>query len=125
MVFIDRRPDRPDRHLEWRVRFMGAGALLAILGIYYEAGWLIWVAIAALVVGFLIRFLPGGDEGPGEGGGDEWEPDPDDAEDGPEARDPEHGPEARDPEHGPEARDPDEDPEARDPEHAPDDSRVP
>jgi hypothetical protein len=78
MVFIDRRPERPVRHLEWRVRFMGAGALLAVLGIYYEARWLIWGAIAALVAGFLIRFLPERGEMPDVG-------DPEyDEDDGPE-----------------------------------------
>lgn len=63
MVFVDRDPDREVKHLAWRVRLFGAGAILGVLGIYLDARWLIWVAIAVLVVGFFLRFVPG----PGEG----------------------------------------------------------
>ncbi|NIP60404.1 MAG: hypothetical protein GWM92_18690 [Gemmatimonadetes bacterium] len=45
------------------------GAGFAMAGIYFESEWMIWAAIAALVIGFLLRFLPdGGGEGerPGE-----------------------------------------------------------
>lgn len=66
MVFIDRRPGRPVRHLEWRIRLMGAGALLSLIGIYYQAGWVIWVAIAILIAGFMMRFLPEEREPPPE-----------------------------------------------------------
>ena len=72
MAFIDRRTGHPVRHLEWRVRIMGAGALLSLIGIYYQAKWLIWVAIAVLVAGFLMRFWP--EEG------DESEEEPQDRE---------------------------------------------
>ena len=64
MVFLDRSRARGTDHLEWRIRLMGAGALLAVLGMYFEASWMIWLAIAVLVAGFFLRFLgDGGDEG--------------------------------------------------------------
>ena len=62
MVFIDRSPERPVRFLEWRVRLFGAGAILAVAGMAAEMGWLIWIAIVVLLVGFLLRFVPVPDE---------------------------------------------------------------
>ena len=44
-------------HLEWRIRLFGAGAILAMVGIFTEQGWLINVAIGVLLVGFALRFL--------------------------------------------------------------------
>jgi hypothetical protein len=58
-MLIDRRRERPVRHLEWRVRLFGAGAIMAIVGIATEQNWLINVAIAVLAAGVLLRFLPG------------------------------------------------------------------
>ena len=55
-MFIRRRSET-GFHLEWRIRFFGAGAILGVLGIYFEARWMIWLAIAVLVAGFLLRFL--------------------------------------------------------------------
>lgn len=66
MVFVDRDPDRQVKHLTWRVRLFGGGAILALVGIYFNARWLIWAAMAVLVVGFLLRFAPTPD-GEGEG----------------------------------------------------------
>jgi hypothetical protein len=56
---IDRRRDRPVRHLELRVALFGVGAILALVGMATERSWLINVAIVVLVVGVLVRFLPG------------------------------------------------------------------
>lgn len=64
------------RHLEWRVRLFGAGAILAVVGMAADAEWLVNVAIVVLVVGFSLRFVP---ERGGEG---------DEADDG-EGRSPE------------------------------------
>lgn len=57
----DRSRNRPVEHLEWRVRLLGAGAILAVVGMYFDEAWLIWVAIGILVVGLLMRFVPGRD----------------------------------------------------------------
>jgi hypothetical protein len=65
-MLVDRDPDREVKHLEWRIRIFGGGAILALVGLYFEAGWMIWVAIGVLVAGFLLRFLPRRD--PGEDG---------------------------------------------------------
>lgn len=78
MAFFARSSGRPVRHLEWRIRLMGAGALLALIGMYYQARWLIWIAIAVLIVGFLLRFAaPKGEFEPPDAPG--W--DDDDRED--------------------------------------------
>jgi hypothetical protein len=44
-------------HLEWRIRLFGAGAILAIVGIWFEQDWLVNLAIGVLLVGFGLRFL--------------------------------------------------------------------
>jgi hypothetical protein len=63
-VFLD-HGSRPRVHrLEWRIRLMGVGAILAVIGMYFEARWMIWIAIAVLVLGFLLRFLPRDGRGP-------------------------------------------------------------
>lgn len=41
---------------------MGAGAILALAGIYYDSAALLNAAIGVLLVGFVLRFLPGDDE---------------------------------------------------------------
>ena len=37
------------------------GALLGLVGMGSSHGWLAWVGIGVLVVGLLLRFLPGGE----------------------------------------------------------------
>ncbi|MEK9501010.1 hypothetical protein [Gaopeijia maritima] len=59
---VDRDPGRPIRHLEWRVRLLGVGAVLALAGMYFDAGWMVNAAIGVLLISFVLRFLPGGDE---------------------------------------------------------------
>jgi hypothetical protein len=56
-MLIDRRKGRPVRHLEWRIRLFGAGAIMAVVGIATEQSWLVNVAIAVLAVGVLLRFV--------------------------------------------------------------------
>lgn len=65
MAFLKRASDREVRHLEWRIRIFGSGAILAVLGMYFDMSWMIWLAIVVLVLGLGLRFLPG------SGGGEE------------------------------------------------------
>lgn len=55
---IDRNRSRPVRHLAWRVRLMGVGAVLGLAGIYLDSTWMLNAAIGVLVVGFALRFVP-------------------------------------------------------------------
>lgn len=67
MIFRpDRSPERPVKHLGWRLYLFGAAAVLAGLGIHFDIGWLVWGAIVLLVAGLLIRFLPEADEEAGD-----------------------------------------------------------
>jgi uncharacterized membrane protein YccC len=52
------RTKRADRYLEWKVRLFVVAAVFALAGIYTENRWLTGVAIALLLAGFLLRFLP-------------------------------------------------------------------
>ena len=53
------RTKRADRYLEWKVRLFVVAAVFGLAGIYTESRWLTGVAIALLLAGFLLRFLPG------------------------------------------------------------------
>lgn len=53
-------------HLPWRVRLFWIGAVLAMVGIYLERSWLVWVAIVVLLAGISLRFVPGSKEEPGD-----------------------------------------------------------
>ena len=46
-------------HLEWRIRLFGAGAIIGMVGILYDARWMIWVSIGVLVLGFMLRYQGG------------------------------------------------------------------
>ena len=61
-MFI-RRTQPTMRHLEARIALFGAGAILAMVGIWAQQGWLINVAIAVLLIGFMlfIAFFDAGD----------------------------------------------------------------
>ncbi len=59
LFFPTRSRKRSLKHLEWRVRLFGAGALLALVGISVQLSWLIYTAIAMLVAGVALRFLEG------------------------------------------------------------------
>ena len=67
-MFVSRRRG-PGSHLEWRIRIFGVGAILGIAGMIAEMRWMIWIALGVLMVGFLLRFLPGGDETGGDDAG--------------------------------------------------------
>jgi hypothetical protein len=70
-MFLDHRRGRPVRRLEWRIRLMGVGAILALIGIYFEARWMVWIAIVVLVVGLALRLVPGDDERHAQDGSDQ------------------------------------------------------
>lgn len=69
MVFLDRTPREDDPWLAFKVGAFTAGAALALAGIYFNERWLIWAAIAVLVLGYGARFLP--EPGPGGDSGEE------------------------------------------------------
>jgi hypothetical protein len=59
MLFSSRRRRGPDLHLDRKVQIFFAGALIAFIGMILESSILVLVAIAVLLVGVLLRFLPG------------------------------------------------------------------
>jgi uncharacterized membrane protein len=62
-----RRSRGPVRHLEWRIRLFGVGAILAVVGMATGQGWLVNLAIAVLLLGMVLRFAPARGEHTGEG----------------------------------------------------------
>lgn len=48
--------------LRWRLRLLTVGAILGVLGMARDATWMIWTAVAVLIVGMLLRFVPAPDE---------------------------------------------------------------
>jgi hypothetical protein len=52
------RTKRADRYLEWKVRLFSVAAVFALVGIYMDNRWLTGTAIALLLAGFALRFLP-------------------------------------------------------------------
>ena len=60
-MFFD-RSRRAGRFLEWKVRLFTLGAVLAVVGMATNQGWMTWLAIGVLVAGMMLRFLPGGVE---------------------------------------------------------------
>lgn len=68
-MFVSRRRGSHAAHLEWRIRIFGVGAILGIAGMIAEMRWMIWIALGVLMVGFLLRFLPGEDEAGGDDAG--------------------------------------------------------
>ncbi len=59
---VDPSPQLPAPNLEWRVRLFGAGAILGVVGMWADQGWLVNVAIAVLLLAFLLRFRADRDE---------------------------------------------------------------
>lgn len=57
------RGRKAGRYLEWKVRLFSVAAVLALVGIYRESGWMTGAAIGILLVGLMLRFLPDGSEG--------------------------------------------------------------
>lgn len=56
-MFVRRSGGTP-RHLIWRVRLLGLGAVLALTGMGTGLDWLINVSIGVLILGFGLRFVP-------------------------------------------------------------------
>jgi hypothetical protein len=71
MIFIDRSRRGGARHLDWKIRLFGVGALLALVGMGLEIPLLVGLAISVLLLGFILRFLPGGEGDGGETRGPE------------------------------------------------------
>jgi fatty acid desaturase len=59
MIF---RPSRDPEHrahrLDLRLWLFGAGAVVALIGMYSGQGWIIYLAVALLAIGIIARFLP-------------------------------------------------------------------
>jgi len=57
--FLRRDGPTDPRELEWKVRFFAAGAVFALVGMYFEERWMTGTAIVILGVGMFLRYLPG------------------------------------------------------------------
>jgi hypothetical protein len=62
MLRPDRSPGRPVTRFGWRLRLFATGAVLAGVGLYFDWRWPIWAAIAVLLAGMAVRFLPSQDD---------------------------------------------------------------
>lgn len=61
LIFADRTRKAADYPwLAWKVRIFVVGAVLAVYGMVQEDNRILAVATFVLLVGFLMRFLPGG-----------------------------------------------------------------
>ena len=69
-MFVDRGRRGPGANLAWRVRLLGLGAVLAMVGISTEREWLVNVALGVLILGFGLRFV-GARNGAGEAADDQ------------------------------------------------------
>ena len=58
MFLASRARRRPDRNVRWKIAALVAGALLVLAGARLGRPLLVWIGIAALAVGFALRFLP-------------------------------------------------------------------
>ena len=59
------RGRRAGKYLEWKVRLFSVAAVFAVVGMYLNSRWMTAAAMAILVAGLLVRFLPSGtDEAP-------------------------------------------------------------
>jgi hypothetical protein len=58
MIFRPSRARRDDRFLNEKILVFAAGAACGVLGIAFEVGWLVYLAIGVLALGMLLRFLP-------------------------------------------------------------------
>lgn len=79
LLFAD-RGRREDRYLEWKIGLFSVAAAITMVGIYLDERWMTGTALALLIAGMLLRFLPGGggsgratyiDDDDGEGGEEE------------------------------------------------------
>jgi hypothetical protein len=60
MIFRPSRARRDDRFLDQKMLIFAVGAVVAIGGMAFELGWLVYVAIGIFAIGLLLRFLPDG-----------------------------------------------------------------
>lgn len=58
-----RRGVRDDGHLPTKIALFTVGALIALVGMALRNDWVIGLAGIVLAAGFLLRFIPGGDDG--------------------------------------------------------------
>ena len=56
-IFASRSRPREDRYLHARVALMCVGAGLGLAGMLLDIGWMIWIALAALLAGLALRHL--------------------------------------------------------------------
>lgn len=62
-IFANRSRPREDRYLHVRVALMCVGAGLGLSGMLLNIGWLVWIALAALLAALAIRHLRTHDQG--------------------------------------------------------------
>lgn len=67
-LLLDRRP-RSNRFLAWKIRLFAAAAVCAAVGMSLNNPYVTGVALALLVVGVFLRFLPEPREPKGPEGG--------------------------------------------------------
>ena len=67
-IFASRSRPREDRYLYVRVALLCVGAGLGLTGMLLDIGWLIWIALAALLAGLALRHLRLRDQGTDEEG---------------------------------------------------------
>ena len=60
MLFVANRGRREDRYLEWKIGLFSVAAAITMAGIYLDERWMTGTALALLIAGMLLRFLPGG-----------------------------------------------------------------
>ena len=58
MTAWNRESRAEDPHLAWKIRLFFLGAVFALVGIAVDLSWLIGCAVAALMAGLGLRFLP-------------------------------------------------------------------
>ena len=58
MIFPRRERKGKDPHLVWKIRLFFLGSAFALVGIAADLGWLVGFAVAALMAGMGLRFLP-------------------------------------------------------------------
>jgi len=52
------RGRRAGRYLEWKVRLFSVAAVFAVVGMYLNSRWMTGAAMAILLAGLMLRFLP-------------------------------------------------------------------
>ena len=64
MFFSSRKKRGPDLLLDRKIQFFFGGAVLALIGIGFESRLFVGLAIAVLLMGIGLRFLPSKDSWP-------------------------------------------------------------